>query len=296
MEHISELMSKQAETPVISVILPTWNCADLLKEALDSVMAQSYKNWETIVINNNSKDHTKDVVNSFNDGRIKIIDFDNRGVIAAARNRGIETAAGEFVAFLDSDDLWYPQKLENCLIALQAHRADVVCHGERHFVIAPDNQRSEWDVFYGTNQPISYESLLYNGNFLSTSAVFAKLSLIREVGGFATDREIVTAEDYDLWLKLIGRGAKVHMLHEVLGAYRIHSSSASASIAKHLRAVRRVVSNHHNQHQKISKNSLGWAYFRRLSRITLSSCKALALKGDFKNSFKFALESMNICV
>lgn len=292
MEHISELMSKQAETPVISVILPTWNCANLLREAIESVRSQTYKNWEIIVINNNSSDHTLDVINSINDERIKIINFDNKGVIAAARNRGIDLASGDYLAFLDSDDYWYPDKLETCLRVLQENDADVVCHGECHFMIGIDDQKTEWDVFYGKEQPISYDSLLYKGNFLSTSAVFSKTSLIKDVGCFSTDVALITAEDYDLWLKLMASGARVQMIHEVLGAYRIHAASASSSLAKHLRAVRRVVLNHHNAYQKACGQSLAWPYLKRLGRITISSCKVLALKGDFKTSLVFAAESL----
>ena len=137
---------------------------------------------------------------------------------------------------------------------------------------------------------------MYQGNFLSTSAVFAKSDLIKAVGSFSTDVSIITAEDYDLWLKLMAAGARVQMIQEVLGAYRIHASSASSSLAKHLRAVRRVVLNHHYAHQKTTGKSLTLPYMRRLGRITLSSCKVLALKGDLKTSIAFVAESLGVAI
>jgi glycosyltransferase involved in cell wall biosynthesis len=289
-------MSKQAETPVISVILPTWNCAELLREAVVSVKAQTHEKWELIVINNNSTDHTKDVINKFKDERIKLIDFDNKGVIAAARNEGIKIANGTYISFLDSDDYWFPTKLERCLEVLIKADADLICHGERHFIAAADGSRKEWDVLYGTKQPISYESLLYRGNFLSTSAVFSKTELIRELGGFSIDRKLITAEDYELWLKIMGKGARVQMLSEILGAYRIHASSASASLARHLRAVRQVVLNHHRFHSSQSGKNLTGIFTLRMARLTLSSCRALATKGDLASAAAFARESINLAI
>ena len=289
-------MSKQAETPVISVILPTWNCAELLREAVISVKAQTHEKWELIVINNNSTDHTKDVINKFKDERIKLIDFDNKGVIAAARNEGIKIASGTYIAFLDSDDYWFPTKLERCLEVLIQADVDLICHGERHFIVATDGSRNEWDVLYGTKQPISYESLLYRGNFLSTSAVLSKMSLIRELGGFTVERELITAEDYELWLKVMSTGARVKILPEILGAYRIHASSASASLARHLRAVRQVVVNHHRSHSGQSGKKLTGMFMRRMARMTLSSCRALATKGDLASSAAFASESLSLAI
>jgi glycosyltransferase involved in cell wall biosynthesis len=285
------MMPKQAEIPLISVILPTWNCADLLRIAIESVLAQSYKNWEIIIINNNSTDHTEEVIKSFNDSRLKLINYANQGIIAAARNKGLASASGDYIAFLDSDDFWYPEKLERCLNILLDTRSNLVCHAERHFKIGTVGPKIEWDVYYGKHQEISFESLLYKGNFLSTSAVLVEASFVNKVEGFSTNRDIITAEDYDLWLKLMKNGARVTIIPEVLGAYRIHDSSASSSLAKHLRAVRQVVRKHHESNQKHLRKNVTWPYFRRLGRITISSCRALLAKGDVKTSIKFAVES-----
>ena len=115
------------EKPLVSVVIPTFNHAPLLKRALDSVVAQTYSDWEAIVVNNFSTDETIDVVNSFKDDRIKLVNFKNNGIIAASRNQGIKLAQGKFVAFLDSDDNWYPKKLEKCVDRAMLG-ATLICH------------------------------------------------------------------------------------------------------------------------------------------------------------------------
>ena len=98
--------------PTVCVIVPTYNHAPLLKKALESLIAQTFTDWEVVVINNFSGDDTIQIVESFNDSRIRITNFRNSGVIAASRNEGLRLAKGKYIAFLDSDDLWYPNKLQ----------------------------------------------------------------------------------------------------------------------------------------------------------------------------------------
>ena len=98
--------------PLISVVIPTYNHAHYLGCALESVLNQTYTNWEAIVIDNHSTDNTDEVMASFTDPRITYLKIHNNGVIAASRNAGILTAKGKWVAFLDSDDRWYPRKFE----------------------------------------------------------------------------------------------------------------------------------------------------------------------------------------
>ena len=104
-------MRSQGCHPEFSVILPTYNRANTIKRAIDSVLGQTISNWELIIVDNFSSDNTSDIVMGYSDARIKLIHFRNNGVIAASRNKGIEHALGEFIAFLDSDDWWHKDKL-----------------------------------------------------------------------------------------------------------------------------------------------------------------------------------------
>ena len=106
-------------SPVISVVLPTFNRAGLLKRALLSVISQTYANWEVLVIDNNSTDDTDQVVHGLGDERIKILKVHNHGVIALSRNVGIKAAHGTYIAFLDSDDWWKSDKLKKSLAYLE---------------------------------------------------------------------------------------------------------------------------------------------------------------------------------
>ena len=114
-------------TGLVSIVIPTYNQSEFLRQAIDCIINQTYGSWEAIVVNNFSTDETISVVEGFNDPRVSLINFSNDGVIARSRNLAISRARGEFVAFLDSDDLWEPTKLERSVERLKSG-ADLVCH------------------------------------------------------------------------------------------------------------------------------------------------------------------------
>lgn len=217
--------------PVVSVVIPTYNHANFLKAAIESVLNQTFSDWETVVVNNYSEDDTVEVVSSFKDPRIHLINFNNYGVIAASRNKGIGLSKGKFIAFLDSDDTWYPQKLDHCLNLLQSGW-NAVCHGE--FWIK--NGVVLRKAFYGPQSRTTYPSLLFEGNCLSTSAIIVEKSSVERVGGFSEDPSMVTAEDYALWLSLAKSGCRFAILDEILGEYRIHGGNQSKGITRNLLA------------------------------------------------------------
>lgn len=224
--------------PVVSVVIPTYNHAQFLGPALESLRAQTCADWEAVVVNNFSQDNTAEVVAAFNDSRIRLENFRNNGIIAASRNHGWRLARGALIAFLDSDDLWYPRKLECCLARLAAG-CDLVCHGERWFGNGQDR-----NVYYGPEACASYESLLYDGNCISTSAVVVKRERLEAVGGFCEDADIVTAEDYELWLRLARAGTRIGFIREILGEYRLHAGNQSGAVLRNMEAVERVVQRH----------------------------------------------------
>ena len=123
-------VSTMSDQPFVTVVIPTLNHAKLLRRALYSVVAQTFDNWEAIVINNFSTDETIKVVESYQDDRIKLINFKNNSVIAASRNQGIKNARGIYIAFLDSDDNWYSEKLQKC-VEYANQGAQSICHGKK---------------------------------------------------------------------------------------------------------------------------------------------------------------------
>ena len=96
-----------------SVVIPTYNCAEYLKRALSSVFSQTYQDFEIIVIDNSSTDNTQNVIKSFDNQKLKVIRVNNKGIIGYSRNKGIEASKGTWIAFLDSDDRWLPEKFNS---------------------------------------------------------------------------------------------------------------------------------------------------------------------------------------
>ncbi len=225
--------------PKVSIVIPTYNHAPMLKLALESVRAQTETDWEAIVVNNFSEDDTVGVIESFNDSRIRRVDFRNEGVIAASRNEGIRCATADWVAFLDSDDIWTADKLARCLGAANSD-TEVVSHPE---IIVTDG------VVTGTTRTASASkvtprALLFDGNCLSPSAILVKRAVLEEAEGFDEDTDLVTAEDFDLWLRLAERGTRFAFVDAALGQYTLHAANNSGSIERHLAASLTVIDRH----------------------------------------------------
>ena len=125
--------------PKVSVIVPTFNQGHFLREAINSVLAQTLLEWELIIVDNFSIDSTSEIVLSFADSRIRYKRFRNHGVIGRSRNFGVSLARAPFIAFLDSDDTWAPEKLESCISVLNNESADVVCHSETGKVLTTNH-------------------------------------------------------------------------------------------------------------------------------------------------------------
>lgn len=229
-------------SPLVSVVIPTYNHAQFLRAAIQSVIDQTFPDWEAVVVNNYSEDDTVQIVASFNDPRIRLVNFRNHGVIAASRNHGMALANGKAIAFLDSDDVWYPEKLQRCMDAL-GEEVDVVCHGEA-WVKEGSSPRI---VMYGPQSRTRYLSLLYDGNCLSTSAIVVRKSALDKVGGFSEDPQMVTAEDYELWLRLAREGCTFGMVEEVLGEYRIHGGNQSKAVLRNMDAELAVLQKHFSE-------------------------------------------------
>jgi glycosyltransferase involved in cell wall biosynthesis len=224
---------------LVSIVIPTYNHAPMLQRALATVVEQTYQNWNAIVVNNFSTDDTLEVVAAFNDPRIQCVNFRNNGVIGASRNEGIALATGKYVAFLDSDDTWFPTKLEKCVEILESG-SDLVCHAEYWI----DESRKSRLVAYGPSEAATHHNLIYKGNRISTSATVVRAALLKEVHGFDVSPELISTEDYDLWIRLAAKSDKFAFISEPLGEYHRHDNNVSANIEKHLAAELALLAKH----------------------------------------------------
>jgi glycosyltransferase involved in cell wall biosynthesis len=216
--------------PLVTIIIPTFKNVTLLRKAINSVLVQSYTNWELLIVDNFSKDGTEELVSKFQHQNInKIIRFykvANNGIIARSRNLGINNARGHWIAFLDSDDWWEPDKLKISLEEAEYHNADLIYHD---LFVASQNSRSICKKklrSHSINKPI-FTNLLSNGNVIFNSSVVVKRSILNKINNLDESEKKVTWEDYDCWLRTSLITDKFHYISRPLGWYWIGSGNTS---------------------------------------------------------------------
>jgi glycosyltransferase involved in cell wall biosynthesis len=215
-------MEKTGKNPLISVIIPTYNRGWIIKEAIDSVLAQEYINYELIVVDDGSIDDTHDILNSYQKNFL-VLRQNNKGV-SAARNRGFAAASGRFIAFLDSDDIWLPQKLSQQVDFFQSNPDALICQTEEIWI--RNNVRVNPKKRHKKPSGMIFEPSL-SLCLVSPSAVMIKKNLFEEVGLF--DETLPACEDYDLWLRVSCRHP-VHLIDTPLIIKRGgHDDQLSAS-------------------------------------------------------------------
>ena len=215
-------------SPLVSVVIPSFKHGHLISRALQSLIDQSFKDWEALVVDNHSPDKTDQIVQGFNDPRIKLLKIHNNGVIAASRNMGIKAAKGDWIAFLDSDDWWDSNKLAECLEYATVD-FDVVYHKLKCYSISPLNEITiDGEVDCRDLGVDPYYSLLNYGAGLTTSAVIARRSSIISVKCFDDDPNIVGGEDIDLYLRLAKIECSFKLVDSFLGFYLIGGEHMTA--------------------------------------------------------------------
>ena len=220
-----------AEAPRVSVIMPTHNVAPFVEEAIASVVAQTWTQWELVVIDDQSTDATPDVVRRHRDPRIRLIEKSREGV-SRARNRGLSEATGSIISFLDGDDRWRPDALERLVAALEAREDRAVAYGEgvvmnaAGAVYGPESApalaaRPSGDVV---------AALLAANCIVNAGATAVRRRALEQAGGF--DESLQMGEDWELWVRL----AMVGPFHYIGGApileYRQRAGSATRLLVR----------------------------------------------------------------
>lgn len=221
------------EEPLFSIIVATYNQANLLKICLDSIESQTFGDWEAIIVNNHSTDNTSDVVASYKDPRLKEVLVHNEGVLSVSRNVGIKSSSGKWICMLDSDDVWYDKKLEMVYGAINANpQMDVISH----YLVLRNMNTDETELMRTpafSNNGI-YLYLLKHGNiFPQTSLCYKKEFMDNYNLLFDESKDFVTSEDYDFSLRLALAGAKFYCIKTPLGEWRQYKNNWSSS-PKHL--------------------------------------------------------------
>lgn len=211
--------------PSVSVIIPTYNRVNYLKKSIHSVISQTIKDIEIIVINNYSIDNTLEVINSFKDQRIKIINFKNGGVIAKSRNQGMVHSTGKYIAFLDDDDIWRQDKLELQIRYLEAHPEFGVVYSNAIIIDEKDNRKG-FLIDQGRAKEGQVFQNLLGGNFITILTVLMRRELLEYIGLFDEDPSLIAIEDYEYWMR-IALKSEFGYIDKPLALYRIHGTSMS---------------------------------------------------------------------
>ena len=223
--------------PKVSVIVTTYNRKEYLTETIQSILNQTYQDFELIVVDNYSNYDFYEHIQSFNDPRIRAFQNQNNGIIAVNRNFGIKQAKGEYIAFCDDDDIWIGKKLEKQITILNKTKGDLV-HSNMFL--------SNGDI---TNiiGKTSYKKINNLKNLIAKNTIVTSSVLVRNKGlFFPEDMNLIAIEDYSLWLNLYLKGFKFEFSDSPLICFRISGSNTSSNkkmyITNHLKLIHLYVS------------------------------------------------------
>ncbi|MFN5183738.1 MAG: glycosyltransferase family 2 protein [Bacteroidota bacterium] len=215
-------------SPIVSVIMPAYNSEEFIAEAINSVLIQTFPDWELIIIDDGSTDKTREIVSPFlKDKRVKYFYQENKKQ-GCARNNAVKHAVGDYLSFLDADDLYHPNKIEIQINYFKKQNPDLV-FTQGWCIEGGTGKESvtERNVIQGLFTGLTFLGLLLNRNRIPLSSVMMKKECFFEVGGFTEDKEIQNAEDYQLWIKLADAGCNFLGINERTFYYRRHSSQST---------------------------------------------------------------------
>lgn len=206
-------------TKKVSVVIPAYNSERFIREAVESALQQTHTNTEVVVVDDGSDDNTREVIEPYiRRKEIVCVSQPNRG-LSAARNAGIAVSRGDFIALLDSDDLFLPNKVERQLNILEDHPDFDVCYSDILHFTDEEPRRYYHHRYHEIYASGNILERLLKKNFINPLTVFARKSVFKKHGFF--DERLRRSEDLDLWLRWAYRGVKFYFLDEILAHYRI---------------------------------------------------------------------------
>ncbi len=232
---------------LVSIVMPAYNCEKHVVHAINSVLAQTYQNWELLVLDDGSKDNTQHIIEVFckNDNRIKALPNEKNMGVSTTRNRGIEHASGEWIAFLDSDDMWDPEKLQKQFQIIEKESAEFIFTGASYI-----NEEGEpYKGTFAVPAMVTYEKLR-NQNVISCSSVLIKKKFFDNI---KMEKDEIH-EDYAVWLRVLKMGVIAYGVNEPLLIYRISGNSKSGNKIKSVKMTYKVF-------RFIGMNPIESAYF-----------------------------------
>lgn len=216
MEQHLENSSEAERLPAVSIIIPAYNMASFIREALESVFAQSFADYETIVVNDGSTDNLDEVLEPYKE-RIVYIRQDNRG-LSAARNAGWRLARGKYIALLDADDIWFPDYLKTMAALMEADPAPDLVYPNAVLFGMPQWEGKLYQDIYPTTAQVTLETLLTREANVFISVMYR--NAIADTVGLFDEAIRKGGEDFDLWIRMARHGCRLSFTREPLVRYR----------------------------------------------------------------------------
>lgn len=208
------------EEKLVSIIMPTYNCAKFIDKTIKSVIAQTYKNWELVIVDDCSKDNTEEVVANFKDDRIKYHKLKNNSGAAVARTEAMKLANGNYMAFLDSDDLWKEDKLTKQIKFMQDNNYNFTCTAYEQI----DEQGNKLNKVIKTKKKADYNRILLDCPVGNSTVMYN----VEQLGKFEVPN-IRKRNDDALWLQILKKEKYIYGMEDILMEYRVRSNSISSN-------------------------------------------------------------------
>jgi glycosyltransferase involved in cell wall biosynthesis len=267
-----------------SIIIPTYNRANFIEETIKSVLSQTMKNLEVIIVDDGSTDGTKEIIKNLatNDDRIKYLYQENCGRPSVPRNIGFKNSTGEYISFLDSDDIWLPQKLEKQIELFEKDKSGKLGFVDCKYIIIGENSEEIKQ---------NYSSHGYRGNILkqmlkdhliiTPGSVLIKRSIINTVG--LLDERLKCLDDWDMWLR-ISKHYKIDFVNKKLFKYRVHKNSFTVNLSMD-----------NKRHDVVLIFGKNIENYRLYSPQNMKKCGVFCCEnGDMENGRKFLKEAIKI--
>lgn len=261
------------EKNLVSIIITTYNRKNLLVRCIESVLSQTYKNLEIIIVDDCSSDGTYEYLLEMNDGRIKILrNLENSGS-NYSRNIGFKKSSGEFIAFLDDDDEWYRQKIEKQIQTINESNAGVVYCGFDLFTL------DKYSISFTPSYRGWVEKEILKRNFIGSPTPLIDRKAFESIGGY--DESLSHCQDWDLWIRLSSI-VEIDYVDLILARYNVHGIQKSSQLIQLINSRIKLLNKYYNKMSKpiIADHQLNLAYL-------------FAIKGDRLKTKKYLLDSMH---
>lgn len=235
-------MDQIVSSPLVSVLLPVYNCAPFLGEAINSVLAQTFGDFELLIIDDGSTDNSANIIRSYVDERIRLISNDRNLGLIASLNKGIDLARGSFIARMDGDDRMHPERLAKQVKAMLADPGIAVLATYVEFINTDGEVFGNWDTDRKASTEEAIAAMLPRTNCIAHPSVMIRRCALG-AKRYAADQD--GAEDWDLWMRMCSRHLRIAKLPEVLLQYRIHTGSVMAGSKRQRSLERRLLTTRH---------------------------------------------------